>query len=159
MVAISKAHILVDYQGALLAGPIGLSSPISHFHYNYAVLWDRYDCPHGYKACLNVGPAVSARSWLLSALLSAVGGRNLGLNPRRLWSPNWRPEHVKYTPACNMAMSFFFLSAIIQDIRSIVINRQQPQRWHHSGFVVLGRSLVKQNADREAPRPFAHYVE
>lgn len=52
------------------------------------------------------------------------------------------PEHVKYIQVCNMVMSFFF-SAIIQDIRSIVINRQQPQRWHHSGFVLLGRSLVK----------------
>lgn len=41
----------------------------------------------------------------------------------------------------------------------LVINRQQPRRWHHSGFVVLGRSLVKQNADREARRPFVHYVE
>lgn len=136
-----------------------VSSPISHFHYNYSVLWDRYDCPHGYKACLNVGPAVSARSWLLSTLLSAGGGRNLGLNPRRLWSPPyWRSRTREIYTSMQYGHVFFFFC-----------NHTRYTEYSHKsstaptmasfGICTPGSIIGQKNADREGRRPFVNYVE
>lgn len=78
----------------------------------------------------------------------------------RLGSPSWGPKRVKCTRACDMIICVVLVCCNhTRHTEYIVINRQQPRRWHHSGFVVLGRSFVKTSADREPRRPFDHYAE
>lgn len=87
-----------------------------------------------------------AHSWLASGkrfgLVSIHAGHGSDL------------EIGTYTPARNMIIYVFLFYT-----EYIVINRQQLRRWHHSGFVALGRSLAKRNADREARRSFVNYAE
>jgi hypothetical protein len=133
----------------LLAGPFELGSSVSHFHYNYH---ETDMIAHmGHKVCLNVGSVVLARSWLLSGgkpMPAAALISKLGSKAREMYT-SMRYDHMCGFVCCNHTRYTEY----------IVINRQQPRQWHHSGFVVQGRSFVKTSADREPRRPFVHYAE